>query len=129
MRRDTPGTNIKIQDASSAAVSIIAPQLGSDKNTLAEGKIDNNRLTHINEAEVLWLAWFQNIPELEGGNFAQNFADLYKDLRMSTDGRRAALLVKALGNITGHGATAAPKDNRNFIQKHLTQRGQEPTED
>ena len=129
MKRDTPTQNIKIQDASSAAVSIIAPQLGSDKNTLAEGRIDNNRLTHINEAEVLWLAWFQNIPELEGGNFAQNFADLYKDLRMSTDGRRAALLVKALGNITGHGATAAPKDNRNFIQKHLTQRGQEPTED
>lgn len=129
MRRDTPQTNIKIQDASSAAVSIIAPQLGSDKNTLAEGRIDNNRLTHINEAEVLWLAWFQNIPKLEGGDFAQNFADLYKDLRMSTDGRRAALLVKALGNITGHGPTAAPVDKRSFIQKHVTQRGQEPEED
>jgi hypothetical protein len=129
MRRDKPTQSIQIKDASSAAVAIIAPQLGSDKNTLMAGRIDNNRLTHINEAEVLWLAWFQNIPPLEGGDFAQKFADLYKDLRMSTDGRRAALLVKALGNITGHGSTGPPKDNRSFIQKHLTERGKEPVEE
>ncbi len=129
MNRNNQAQKFEIKDASSAAVSIIAPQLGSDKNTLAEGRIDNNRLTHINEAEVLWLAWFQNIPALEGGDFAQRFADLYKDLRMSTDGRRAALLVKALGNITGHGPTGPPKDGRSFIQKHITQRGKEPVEE
>ena len=128
MRRDNPTQNITVNDASSQAVGIIAPQLGSNKNTLALGIVDNDRLTFINEAEVLWLSWFQNIPDREGGDFAARFCNRYKDLRMSTNGHRATLLVKALGNITGHASNERPKDTRNLIQKHITQRGQEPQE-
>lgn len=129
MKRDIPSQNISIKDASSEAVKIIAPQLGSDKNTLALGKVDNNRLTHINEAEVLWLSWFQVIPEDEGGTFAQNFCDKYKDLKMSLDGRRASLLVKALGNITGAKSEGPKKDTRGWIQRNLTERDKDHEEE
>jgi len=81
--------------------TIIVPQLASDSNTLASGGVDVNRLTRLNALEILCIAYFQQTPKLAGGNWVNNFMQLYKNLKMSENGWRAIQLVQAIGASKG----------------------------
>jgi hypothetical protein len=130
MRGRSERTNTIISiDAVTDAVRVLAPQLGSNRSTIQEGSYDRKRLTNLNPTEILWLAYFLDIPDDEGGQFAKTFCNNYMDLKMSQDGQRAKLIVKALSNIGSSETDDEPLevDRRNLLQKYVTQRNQGPS--
>lgn len=116
-------------DAVSESAKILVPQMGTDRSLLAEGKYDSRRFTNISPVEKLWLTWFDNVPDEFGGEWARDWADSYRNHAYSVDGENKKLVVAMQQAVSG-GRDAAPKkkDERNWVQRNLTQRGKEPEE-
>lgn len=117
------------EDAMKEAVTVIAPQLASDGVNLAELKVDVRRLTRLSKTEIIPISYF--LSGSEEGDWIEKMMGNYMNLKMSEqDHERAVLLVEALKAIGGVPKIQKKKrDDRNFIQRHFTQRNQEPDED
>ena len=90
-REDTQ--TVRIEDASSITAKSLPQQLGSDIETLLQGKVDVRRLSNIDEVERIWITWFMNLPDDVGGQFSRKFCLEYLNLSMSLGGNRAKQLI------------------------------------
>ncbi len=120
---------IILEDASSSSAKILVPQMGTDRDMLAEGKYDSRRFTNIGEVDIIWLSWFDTLPDKFGGGWARKWADSFRNHSYSLNGENKKLVVAMQAAISG-GKDKMPKkkDDRNLIQKYVTQRGKEPEE-
>lgn len=120
---------IVFQDAVSESAKILVPQMGTDQNELAEGKYDTRRFTNISLVDVIWLSWFDTLPDKYGGEWSRKWADSYRNHAYSVDGENKKLVVAMQQAVSGgKDKSIKKKDERTFIQKHLTQRNKEPEE-
>lgn len=117
----------QVEDAMKEAVSILAPQLGTDGVKLAEQLVDVRRMTRLNKLEIVAIAYF--LPDHEK-DWIGSFMDGYMNLKMSEEGHeRPVLLVEALKAIGGvPKQTAVKKDDRGWVGRNLTARNQGPDE-
>jgi len=98
----------------------LAPQFGTDPQDLAEGRFDIRRLSFINPIEKVWTAYFMQIPDEEGGEYARDFVSNYLNLSMSEGGRRATQIINAIG--ASKGGSVQTRDERSWTERHLTLR-------
>lgn len=120
-----------MEDALAKATEILAPQLASDGELLAQGKVDVRRFTRLNKLEIVAIAYFSQEAKLEENEWLEGFLDDYQNLKMSEEGHeRSKLIVEALGNI---GRVEKPsrklKDERGWVQRNLTARNKGPDEE
>jgi hypothetical protein len=118
------------EDSLSTAVKILAPQLGTDAEQLAEFVVDPRRMTRLNKIELTAVAYFLPDHPAKGENadWLGKFIDGYMNLKMSEEGHeRAVLLVEALKAIGGVPKPEQKKtDDRNWHQRNLTMRNKGP---
>lgn len=118
---------LRTEDSMKEAVSIIAPQLGTDGQKLSELLIDPRRMTRLNKLEILSIAYF-----LEHDNdWIRTFMGNYMNLKMSEEGHeRAVLLVEALKAIGGAKPDSKKKqDNRGWVGRNVTARNKGPDDE
>ena len=121
---------IRIEDAQAQATKVLAPQLGSDKTLLAEGKIDTRRMTRLNKLEIVALTYFRQEAKLEENDWLTGFIEDYESYKMSEEGHeRAKLIVEALGKLGKESATPPKKgDARGWLGRNVTARNKGPEE-
>lgn len=123
-------TNVlKIQDAANSAAEVLPRQLGTDPLMIMQGRYDIRRLTNLNKIDVVWISIFNLLDDTEGGEFGRAFAEQYMNLAVSIDGKRSDQIIKMMLAASGGGRAKKKDDTRNFIEKYLTKRGQEPKDD
>ena len=119
---------IRVEDSSTEATRVLAPQIASDQETLEDGKVDVRRMTQLNPLEIMAISYFKQ----KKNNWIQNFLDDYMNLKMSSteniELNRSRQIIEALGNI---GSERRPdrrqrRDERSFVERHFTKRGQGP---
>jgi len=80
---------------------IIGEQLASDAINLIKGRSDPRRLSIVNEAEVLALSYFSQIPDNEGGEYVRDFIADFLNLKMSLGGWRSNQLIRLVQGSKG----------------------------
>ena len=80
---------------------VIGEQLASDALTLMKGRSDPRRLSIVNEAEVLALSYFGQIPDNEGGEYVRDFIADFLNLKMSLGGWRSNQLIRLVQGSKG----------------------------
>lgn len=120
-----------LRDASSVIAEKLPAQLGSSPNVIETGEWDDRKLSDITDLDKIWLAYFDLLDPMEGGEWAKKFAYGYAAWSDSVGGKRAKLLVQMQMAAGGGGGNMlkTPEDRRNFIERHFTKRGQEPKGD
>ncbi len=115
---------LRIEDAQAQATKILAPQLASDSNDLAEGRVDVRRLTRLNKLEIVAISYFSQEAKLEENTWLAGFLNDYMNLKMSEEGHeRSKLIVEALGKL-GKESTPQKKkgDDRGWLGRNVTAR-------
>jgi len=114
-------------DALSRAVDILAPQLGTDQIDLSDFVINVMRFTNLNNLEILPIMYFRGH---ENEWIKERMTD-YMNLKMSHEkDPRYRVVVDALKAIGGKiEPKKKKKDDRGFIGKHFTKRGQGPEDE
>lgn len=125
-KREAKTNEIVYKDALSTSAENLVPELATDTIDKIKGRVDVRRFSKIGKKERMWLTWFKLLPEDEGGNYMVPFCEEYLNISMSVDGMRSNQIIALVGALAGRGLRKKVKDTRNFIQKHLTQRGKEP---
>lgn len=120
---------IEIRDAQTEIAKVLVPQWGSDPNVIAEGRIDNRRFTNISDLDTLWLSWFETIPDEYGGQWARSFADQIRNHAYSVNAQHKKLLIGFQQAVSGERKKDGKRDNRTFVEKHLTKRNKKPDDD
>lgn len=128
--KDGSGTQrIVFQDAASESARVLVPQMGTDHNDLAEGKYDTRRFTNIDYVDVIWLSWFDTLPDKFGGQWARAWAESYRNHAYSVNGENKKLVVQMQQAVSGgKDKDMKKKDQRSWLQRNLTQRNKEPEE-
>lgn len=116
---DKTSTTIKIEDASSETARVLVPQMGSDRETLEEGKIDVRRFTHIDPVDPYWMSFFEQIPDEQGGQWARKFVEDYANYSYSVHGRHKELVVNMQKAVSGEKTTPKPKKKRSLTDRIL----------
>lgn len=117
----------EIRDASTESAKVLVPQMGTDLVLIREGKIDYRRFTNIQALDVYWLTWFSLKPKEKGGNFTKRFCEMFSNYSYSVNAQNKKLVVAMQQAISGSDKKdEKQKDNRSWMQKHVTQRGKEP---
>lgn len=117
------------KDAASESAKVLVPQIGTDTGLLAAGRYDTRRMTNISIVDVLWLSWFDTLPLKFGGGWAGKWADSYRNHSYSVDGENKKLVVAMQQAVSGgRDRTPKKKDDRNWIQRNVTERGKVPEE-
>ncbi len=100
----------------------VGQELGSTGSVQVLDENDSRQNTMLNEAEVLAISYFEQIPTLEGGDYAKAFCESFRRHKMSLNGWRANQLIRL---VAGSKGVAAGKIVRKpgFIGRHLTDRG------
>ncbi len=80
---------------------VIGEQLASDFIELVKGRSDPRRLSIVNEAEVLALSYFSQIPDNEGGEYVRDFIADFLNLKMSLGGWRSNQLIRLVQGSKG----------------------------
>lgn len=80
---------------------IVGEQLASDFVELVKGRSDARRLSIVNEAEVLALSYFSQIPDNEGGEYVRDFISDFLNLKMSLGGWRSNQLIRLVQGSKG----------------------------
>lgn len=120
---ETPQSQtITINDAISESAKVLVKEYGSDLEYHKEGKVDVRRFSNIKAVDVLWLMFFQNIPKAKGGDYAGNLCESYLNNRFSVEAQHKKMGIAFQDSISGNGSTEEKKDNRNWIQRNITQR-------
>ncbi len=120
--------NITINDAQSEVGKILVKEFGSDLEFKQAGKVDVRRFSNISSIDVFWLMYFQNIDDLKGGEFARNICQEFLNTRYSVNSGHKKVVISFQESLNSGKSREPVKDNRNLIQKYVTQRGK-PTEE
>lgn len=120
---------IEIRDGVTETAKMLVPQMGSNRQTLNEGKIDDRRFTNLTELDVLWLSWFSIVPDEYGGEFSRRFCDMFRNHAYSIEAQHKKLIVAYQGAVSGAKSNERKRDNRSFVEKHLTQRKKKPEDE
>jgi len=100
----------------------VGQELGSTGSIQALDENDSRQNSMLNEAEVLAIAYFEQVPVLEGGDYARSFCESFRRHKMSLGGWRANQLIRLVAGSKGvasGGITRKP----GFIGRHITNRG------
>ena len=100
---------------------VIGEQLASDALNLVRGRSDPRRLSIINEAEVLALSYFSQIPDNEGGEYVRDFIADFLNLKMSVGGWRSNQLIRLVQGSKGVAAGELVK-KPGFVGRNITNR-------
>ena len=117
---------IVYQDAISTSAENLIPELGTDIIDKSLGRVDVRRFSNIDTKERMWLTWFKMLPNDEGGNYMVPFCEEYLNISMSVQGMRSKQIIALFGALSGKGVRKKENDTRNWVQKHVTQRGKKP---
>ena len=100
----------------------VGQELGSTGSIQVLDENDSRQNSLLNEAEVLALSYFSQIPNNEGGEYAKNFIEEYRRHKMSLGGWRANQLIRL---VAGSKGVAAGKIVRRpgIIGRMVTDRG------
>jgi len=100
----------------------VGQELGSTGSVQVQDENDSRQNSMLNEAEVLAISYFEQIPVLEGGDYARAFCESFRRHKMSIGGWRANQLIRL---VAGSKGVAAGKRVRKpgFIGRHVTDRG------
>jgi len=120
---DTKSQNISINDSETEAVKILLPNYSSDDEYLREGKVDIRRFTNVDPVDVYWLSWFSLIEDQYGGEWANDWCQMWMNIRDSVNGEHKKLGINAIEALGTKGDKTQKKDVRNIIQKYVTERG------
>lgn len=101
---------------------VIGEQLASDARNLIKGRSDPRRLSIVNEAEVLAISYFSQIPDKEGGEYARDFIADFLNLKMSLGGWRSNQLIRLVQGSKGVAAGEIVK-KPGLIGRNITNRG------
>jgi hypothetical protein len=115
--------NISIYDSEAEAVKILLPNYSSDKEFLEYGKVDIRRFSNVGEIDVYWLSWFSLIEDQYGGEWANNWCQMWMNIRDSVGGEHKKLGISAIEALGEKADKTQKKDLRSAIKKYITQRG------
>lgn len=99
----------------------VGQELGSTGSVQAQDENDSRQNSLLNEAEVLALSYFEQIPRLEGGEYAKDFCESFRRHKMSLGGWRANQLIRLVAGSKGVSADKMVK-KPGFIGRHVTNR-------
>lgn len=99
----------------------VGRELGTIGPILAKDESDSRQYTMLNDAEILALAYFEQVPVLEGGNYARDFCESFRRHKMSLSGWRANALVRLVGSSQGVPSTPIAR-RPGIIGRNVTQR-------
>ena len=105
------------------AEGTLAPQFGSDTTTMVKGKFDIRLLSKIGPLDVIWLGYFMNLPDEEGGEFARMFCENYLYLSNSEEGWRMNKMNQAIAGSKGATAVGALMKKPGIVARNITDRG------
>jgi len=119
---------LRTEDASSKAVEILGPQLGSAGKFLEELEIDDRKMSRLNKLEIVAISFFNQEAIAEDNDWLKGFLGDYLALKMSEEGHeRSKLLVEALGKIGRENVpTKKKQDDRSWTQRNVTARNKKP---
>lgn len=109
----------------------LAPQMGSDKTTMARGTFDMRRLSKINPIEKAWISFFRledgddgKDHDLEGGGgFFFEFCEEYLNLSVSEDGWRTNKMIQMVAGAAGAPSVGELQKKPGWLGRNITQRG------
>lgn len=99
----------------------VGHELGTTGSVAATDETDSMQYTLLNEPEILALSFFEQIPKLEGGEYAKRFCELYRRHKMSLNGWRANQLVRLVAGSKGVAPDRLIR-RPGFIGRHVTNR-------
>ena len=79
----------------------VGQELGSTGSIQALDENDSRQNSLLNEAEILALSYFSQVPDLEGGEYAREFIEEYRRHKMSLGGWRANQLIRLVAGSKG----------------------------
>ena len=100
----------------------VGQELGSTGSIQALDENDSRQNSMLNEAEVLAISYFEQVPYLEGGEYARAFCESFRRHKMSLGGWRANQLIRLVAGSKGVAAGGIVR-KPGFIGRHLTNRG------
>jgi len=89
----------------------VGQELGSTGSIQAQDENDSRQNSILNEAEVLAISYFEQVPTLEGGEYARAFCESFRRHKMSLGGWRANQLIRLVAGskgVAGGGAVRRP---------------------
>lgn len=99
----------------------VGQELGSTGSIQALDENDSRQNSILNEAEVLAISYFEQVPTLEGGEYARDFCESFRRHKMSLGGWRANQLIRLVAGskgVAGGGAVRRP----GFLARNITDR-------
>ena len=100
----------------------VGQELGSTGSIQAQDENDSRQNSMLNEAEVLAISYFEQVPVLEGGDYARDFCESFRRHKMSLGGWRANQLIRLVAGSKGVAAGGIVR-KPGFIGRHITNRG------
>jgi len=79
----------------------VGQELGTTGSIQVLDENDSRQNSLLNEAEVLALAYFEQVPRLEGGEYALAFCESFRRHKMSVGGWRANQLIRLVAGSKG----------------------------
>ena len=99
----------------------VGQELGSTGSVQAKDENDSRQNSLLNEAEVLALSYFSQVPDNRGGKYARVFIEEYRRHKMSLGGWRANQLIRLVAGSKGVSADKMVK-KPGFIGRLVTDR-------
>lgn len=100
----------------------VGQELGTTGSIQVLDENDSRQFSILNEAEVLAISYFEQIPVLEGGDYARAFCESFRRHKMSLGGWRANQLIRLVAGSKGVTASKIVR-KPGFIGRHVTNRG------
>ena len=100
----------------------VGQELGTTGSIQALDENDSRQNTNLNEAEVLALSYFSQVPDNMGGKYAKKFIEDYRRHKMSVGGWRANQLIRLVAGSKGV-ATGKVVRKPGLIGRAITNRG------
>lgn len=120
MSEEERGKEISSEDV--PVEMFVGQELDSTGSIQALDENDSRQNTMLNEAEVLAISYFEQIPYLEGGDYARAFCESFRRHKMSLGGWRANQLIRLVAGSKGVAAGGIVR-KPGFIGRHITNRG------
>jgi len=95
---------LKEVDSSSGEIPVemfVGQELGSTGEVVNLNANDSRQNSLLNEAEVLALSYFSQVPDNRGGSYARTFIEEYRRHKMSLGGWRANQLIRLVAGSKG----------------------------
>jgi hypothetical protein len=122
---------VEFKDASTITAETLIPQMGSDKEFLVKGKTDKRIMSKLTKKERVWISfYYNNLDEMKGGEFMNNFCENWLQTSRSIDGLNMKMNVNMQGMIAGTRKQGGEreKDTRGLLARNIWARNKKPKE-